>query len=223
MEALVHFLIAEVRVMERGSDSGKREVKEQIPSDKVKDAPALARELRWRLRLVINGTSDDETEVKKRGKLLPSSGATNLKRKRSNDTVAVDIRDLKPEYKNFVPKTWQGCQKQAGQVERWNSHAVEPQETDSQWAERWMDWEADRGGDDSDEVHIERKSEVIVKVRRTPTGIERQRVERLNEIWDWHGMLVERQDQVPGAANGADPDEVMEDRQTMEVTSASTA
>ena len=46
--------------MERGNDHAKREAREQVPNDRVKDAPALARELRWRVRLARGESSDDE-------------------------------------------------------------------------------------------------------------------------------------------------------------------
>ena len=46
IEALADFLVSEARTMERGSDSAKRQAKEDVPGDRIKDAPALARELR---------------------------------------------------------------------------------------------------------------------------------------------------------------------------------
>src|ERR1700730_14607994 len=49
IEVLADFLVSEVRTMERGLESVRRDVRDQVPNDKVKDAPAVARELRWRV------------------------------------------------------------------------------------------------------------------------------------------------------------------------------
>ena len=65
VEVLAEFLVAEARVMEKGTDHAKREAKEQVPGDRVKDAPAMARELRWRVRLAGGYESDDDARVRK--------------------------------------------------------------------------------------------------------------------------------------------------------------
>ena len=61
IESLAQFLVNEARLMERPVDSSsKREAKDMVPADKVKDPCALARELRWRVRLAAGAGSGDE-------------------------------------------------------------------------------------------------------------------------------------------------------------------
>ena len=63
IEALSEFLVSEARAMERSPESVKRDIRDQVPGDKVKDAPALARELRWRVRLAEGYTRDRKSVV----------------------------------------------------------------------------------------------------------------------------------------------------------------
>lgn len=49
----------------------------------------------------------------------------------------------------------------------------------------WLDWNKELLGSAEDGVAVNRKRHVVVKVRRTAKGLERHRVERVIEEWDW--------------------------------------
>ena len=86
--ALADFLVSEARLIERGSDPLRKEAKEQVPGDKIKDPAALARELRWRVRLAAGLASDTESANKSKAS-TPINGkehhTTPAKRKRGNE------------------------------------------------------------------------------------------------------------------------------------------
>ncbi|KAF7295182.1 Jumonji superfamily protein [Mycena indigotica] len=168
--ALAEFLVSEVRILERGTEQAKKEVREQIPSDRVKDAATVARELRWRVRLAAGNTSDDESNTVK-----PSG--SGVKRKRGEEEEHV-------KFKNFRPRRWDNMVEQTAEEEPKVLHAPKPTEQDSGWKERWIDW-ANEEGEDGDEVRLKRRTDKIVRVRLTNDGLERQRIERVVESWAW--------------------------------------
>ncbi|KAH8110283.1 Clavaminate synthase-like protein [Phellopilus nigrolimitatus] len=230
--ALARFLVSEARIME-SVDEGKsnkhngsvsatrrREAKDSVPGDRVKDAPSLARELRWRVRVATHGSSDAEDEYE------DAHGRTVVKRKRGASSVAAgkDAEDAEAEvrFRNFVPKKWDAYQVRAvaqGRVRRRVPAGCRPpfekkeedQDAGAEWTGHWMEWNEDRGSDskengdaktkmdvDTDppkdeeavkkggnEAEVERKHEVMLRVRRTARGLERQRVERTIELWEW--------------------------------------
>ncbi|KAI0086684.1 Clavaminate synthase-like protein [Irpex rosettiformis] len=191
VEALAEFLVGEVRTMERGSESAKREAKDQVPSDCVKDAPSLARELRWRVRLTNGYASDDDSKHRRKGNVAaPSSAAhhsaVTKKRKRGEADTEVDPDGSYTPFLHFKPRSWDAM---AAYPTEKDSRAVKsrrPIFEQAEWAKELLDWKD--GGEDAEdapEAAIERRRDVIVKVRRTEKGIERQRVERVLEEWSW--------------------------------------
>jgi len=50
------------RTIEKGTEAAKREAKEQVPFDKIKDPASMARELRWRVRAAAGVDSGVELE-----------------------------------------------------------------------------------------------------------------------------------------------------------------
>ena len=68
VEVLAEFLVSEARTMERGTDQTKKEAKDQVPGDRIKDAGAMARELRWRVRLAGGYESDDDSRLRRKPK-----------------------------------------------------------------------------------------------------------------------------------------------------------
>jgi F-box/leucine-rich repeat protein 10/11 len=165
--------------MERGTDQAKKEAKEQVPSDRVKDAAALARELRWRVRLAAGYESDDEGLVRNVAPVI--NGVTANKRKRSQ---ADSGDDRLAKFKNFKPRIWETVSEVVAENDR---RVVKTSKPDGDlWKDRWVDWEDNvPEGLDTDEADVSRKRDVIIKVRRTATGVERQRVERVVEEWRW--------------------------------------
>lgn len=172
--------------MERGSDSAKRQAKEEVPGDRIKDAPALARELRWRVRHAAGYSSDDDARGSRHSKSRatpsgePATNGSN-KRKRSVADTGEDSTEL---FRNFKPRGWDRVEERATQRESRVVKARRPRE-ESQVAE-WVRESGDAvGGDDGEAAHVERRRDVVVKVRRTAKGIERQTAERVLEEWTW--------------------------------------
>ncbi|KAJ7070349.1 jumonji superfamily protein [Mycena belliarum] len=171
--ALADFLVSEVRILERGSDQAKKEVKEQIPADRVKDPAAVARELRWRVRLAAGNASDDE------GSAVKTNG-TGVKRKRALED------DHRPRFKNFRPRQWDNTVENAEVGASRVVKAHRPAEDDGTWKERWVEWTDGVADQDGAEAEVKSRTETLVRVRRTGDGLERQRVERVIESWVWH-------------------------------------
>ncbi|TFK25004.1 JmjC domain-containing histone demethylation protein 1 [Coprinopsis marcescibilis] len=169
---LANFLVSEVRILERGSEQAKKEVKEQIPVDRVKDAPALARELRWRARLALGNTSADEQD---------GAAANGAKRKRETASGGGPFR-------NFKPKVWDDVAEdsEVGESKQLKCTWPKPSSGDG-WTSAWLSSTEPEGGEgeDDNKMAVNYHKERCVKVRRTQTGIERHRIERIVEHWEW--------------------------------------
>ncbi|OCH95214.1 Clavaminate synthase-like protein, partial [Obba rivulosa] len=193
IEALGDFLVSEARTMERGTDSAKREAKEQVPSDRVKDAPALARELRWRVRLAAGYPSDDEGRSSRKTKATghEPAGVTNgvgHKRKRLDADVAEHAEGEPGPFRNFKRRAWESVSEKPTERESRAAKAQRPDVQAEGWREAWMDWRDDAVGvEGGEDVVVDRRRDVVIKVRRTAKGLERQRVERVLEDWVWSG------------------------------------
>ncbi|KAF8163101.1 jumonji superfamily protein [Crassisporium funariophilum] len=175
--ALAEFLVSEARVLESGSEQAKKEVKEQVPTDRVKDAPAVARELRWRTKLALGYSSDDEGSGGPRKSKKSSSPPVGSKRKRMEDQNDI------PHFRNFKPKPWDAVVITKDETDKHSSQGPRPREED-EWTSHWI---TDSGVKlaEGEEANVESRREVVVKVRRTMKGLERQRIERTIEEWTW--------------------------------------
>lgn len=217
LEALARFLVSEARLIENGdhraggskSSDGvtparRRETKEAVPGDRVKDAPALARELRWRVRLAAHGSSDAEDDS------AESSTRAGAKRRRKEAAeVNGENGHISPiRLRNFEPKRWDALEAHSTEQERTRRRTlngcIRPPvssvgaETDGEgkWAQSWLKFDDLDGGkeDTGMDVDVEnsqpeivKKREEMVRVRRTERGLERQRVVRTVELWEWDG------------------------------------
>lgn len=177
--------------MEKDADSAKREAKDQVPGDRVKDAPATARELRWRVRMASGYSSDDDVKSRRRtlnGHTHGSSASINgshRKRKRTEEEPEVEIAH--PTFLNFKPRTWDVIKSQPTVSDTRTVKARRPDES-AGWGEAWSQWkdvDGEAPDDGSGEASVQRKRDVVVKVRRTAKGLERQKVERILEDWTW--------------------------------------
>ncbi|KAG2360732.1 Clavaminate synthase-like protein [Suillus spraguei] len=176
LEALACFLVSESQAMERGTEAAKREAKENVPSDRVKDASAMARELRWRVRLAAGATSDDEDL----GRLVKKNMVNGHKRKRSPTSAAVGV-----QFRNFQPKGWDVVNELPRESDK-RVVNVRPPKTSNMWEREWTEWDKEFGGQESEErATVEKTRDVIIKVRKTENGVERQRIERVIEKWVW--------------------------------------
>ncbi|KAM6500801.1 jumonji superfamily protein [Amanita muscaria] len=173
--ALAEFLVSEARLLENGSEHSKKEAKDQIPNDRIKDAPAMARELHWRTRLVVYGSASDEEGEKIFGE------AVNRKRKRAGESQEPD--DKLP-FKNFRPKKWDNSTEEVLGKESRLIRISKPE--DEKWKEKWSGW-TDLVDEEGDEqfAQVTHSRDVIVRVRKTARGIERQRIERIVEELVW--------------------------------------
>lgn len=128
-DALANFLVKEARIIERSStaESVRKDSKEQVPAS-VKDAGALAREFRWRVRLAAGGDSGDELESPfshphRNGNGSGASGSVNGKRSSVTPAAALNGKTKKggaaagasgaaaaprfePRFKGFIPRSW---------------------------------------------------------------------------------------------------------------------
>lgn len=199
LEALANYLMSEARTTERGSDQAKKVAKEHVPGDRIKDPAALAREFRWRVRLACGYASDEEGHARRKAKPVPSSsvepvvnGASNgsgSKRKREDAATESVSGQAQPLFKNFKPKKWDIDEEAADPPEVLTAHGRKPDDNNT-WSEQWREWNGERG-DGSSEAKVRRRREVLVRVRRTGKGLERQRIERVVEEWSWAEEVVE--------------------------------
>ncbi|KAH9955595.1 jumonji protein [Russula dissimulans] len=183
-EVLADYLVSEVRTMERGPESVRRDIRDQVPNDKVKDAPALARELRWRVRLAQGYTSDGDHPGRARAR-EPVTKDNGRKRKRDPEFSPTTRGDS--GFRNFQPKIWDAL---AEEQEEGVRHLTVQQAQDiGSLVEDWTDRKEEPTGSqmvvNGEKVEVGRRRQVVVKTRRTVHGFERQRVERVVETWSW--------------------------------------
>jgi len=172
--ALAEFLVSEARTIESGTEAAKKEAREQIPADRVKDAPAWARELRWRVKQAMGYNSDDEgSGSKSKG----SAALAGAKRRRMDD------QEDAPQFRNFRPKSWDSITTAAAEDSQRVMKALKPVEDDAEWMKPFIldDMKLDEG----EEATVSSRKEVVIKVRRTAQGLERQRIDRTVEEWRW--------------------------------------
>lgn len=173
--ALADFLVSEARTLEGGGEAAKKEAKDQIPSERIKDAPAMARELRWRLRLAAGNLSDDEG-------LRPRKWTNGNKRKRVL-SASPALHDQVEPFKNFKPKVWDSVIEKSTRDEPRVERAPHPGNVEN-WVEQWIN-SAHNADDQSENAEVKSRRDVVVKIRRTANGVERQQIERLIEEWTW--------------------------------------
>ncbi|TFK42857.1 jumonji superfamily protein [Crucibulum laeve] len=183
--ALAEFLVSEARILERGSDQAKKEAKDQIPADRIKDAPAMARELRWRVKLASGYQSEEESQVRTRKSKdrSPADTTSNGFKRRRVDSG--DFGADSGRFRNFKPKAWDGLSTTTESESTRKTTAPRPGGEDDGWVQGWLDINGYTESMVEDEAKVESVREVTVKVRRSGKGVERQRIERVVENWTW--------------------------------------
>lgn len=176
--------MSEVRNIERGTDQAKRESREQVPVERVKDAAATARELRWRVRTAAGYCSDDdESGAHKAATNGHALNGVGSKRKRMD---CENADGEKSQFKNFKPRAWESVMEEAAKSDTRAQKVRRPENGDN-WKEQWMNWRDELVGEDGEwAADVNRRRDVVIKVRRTVNGVERQRVERVLEEWVWN-------------------------------------
>ena len=232
LAALADFLVAEARSIEarpgaqgtaNQTEAARKESKDAVPIEKVKDAPALARELRWRVRNARGIGSGDEGS--KRGRSTPKEAHGNsngVKRKREGTDVGEpgESDNGRQVFRNWRRKGWEREEflpkKSTTCVEHRRRPAAETSETDlGKWLQDPTEADDEMEPDErqpDDEAVVKVTTEVVIKVRRLRSddpkeeGLERQRVERKVEVFKWpeksHNIVeVAENDQMPLAVD----------------------
>jgi F-box/leucine-rich repeat protein 10/11 len=230
LAALADFLVAESRIIEARpgpgapTEAARKESKDAVPVDKVKDAPALARELRWRVRNARDLTSGDEG-TSKRAKSGGSASSTNgVKRKRESADVGEqwETENGRQIFRHWQRKRWEKEESLPKKSETKIHRRKRPALTNGEGGELqpWLkdavdlDDEMDLDPEGAhDEAVVETTTEVIVKVRRVQQDpskevLERQRVERRVEVYKWSdvGQSVSS-DQKPLDTDAVNPED----------------
>ena len=156
IEALAEFLVAETRTMERGTEAARRQAKEEIPGDRVKDAPALARELRWRVRHAAGYASDDEGRGQKRSRGSSANGdsvvnGASHKRKRAAADSGEDGVEL---FRNFKPPGWDRVEEQPTETEHVSVRGRRPDSGSDTWIAGLLSGKDVEEGEEIGRAHV---------------------------------------------------------------------
>ncbi|KLO12732.1 Clavaminate synthase-like protein [Schizopora paradoxa] len=202
MRALANFLVGEARIIERpagrgaGAEAAKKEAKEQVPGEKVRDAPALARELRWRVNVALNGESGDEGASGSHGPNGTNLKGKGVKRKLSETPDAEGFsQTMSVRFKNFKPKVWdaQETSSKEESLVMQSSHRP-PGGDDAEWTKQWLGGSTALKDENDDSMAVDdekskakvrKVKSVLSRVRRTPAGLEKQHIVREVEHWEW--------------------------------------
>ncbi|KAF8526841.1 jumonji protein [Hysterangium stoloniferum] len=208
---LADFLVAESRIIEARhgpgtpTEAARKDSKDAVPVDKVKDASALARELRWRVRNARGLTSGDEgtsKPAKRGGSVVVGTSSTNgIKRKRESVDVGEpeESENGRQIFRHWQRKKWEREESLPKKSETKVRRRRRPTATNGEGEELqpWLkdaidlDDEMDQSPEHAhDEAVVETTTEIIVKVRRVQQDtsgevLERQRVERRVEVYKW--------------------------------------
>ncbi|KAF9472602.1 JmjC domain-containing histone demethylation protein 1 [Pholiota conissans] len=176
---LSEFLVAEARILEKGTEQAKKEAKEQIPSDRVKDAPAMARELRWRTKQALGYSSDDEGAGGSKMQKHLTNPPASFKRRRVED------EDETSHFRHFKPKAWDAIVTNKEEEQILSAKMPNAERKDEEdWTSDWVAGPEPTIEGDAVDGKVKRRREVMMKVRRTASGkVERQRIERTVEEW----------------------------------------
>ncbi|KAJ3526806.1 hypothetical protein NM688_g8215 [Phlebia brevispora] len=181
IEVLADFLVSEARTMEKGSDHAKKEAKDHLPGDRVKDAPAMARELRWRVRLASGYDSDEDTRARRKAKIGAHENGLSKKRKRVEEGEEEDSSRI---FLHFKPRSWDMITVDPVEKGKKTVKVAKVDISSNDGLADWSAWDVPESADGEDAT-VESRKDVIVKVRRTAHGLERQRVQRTLEQWTW--------------------------------------
>lgn len=195
IEAVACFLVSQAREIERGSEAARREAKEQVPADRVKDPSAIARELRWRVRAALGVESDGEDagttpRASSSSSLASEAPSRGVKRRRPAEDGGAHLHhhhhavpDAQP-FRNFQPKPWECVERKSEQRTERTVHRVRPGDGELLEKAGWLAAEVEAAGAGA-VATVSARHVVTTKVRRTGRGLERQRVESVLEKWDW--------------------------------------
>ncbi|KIY51157.1 Clavaminate synthase-like protein [Fistulina hepatica ATCC 64428] len=200
LEALADLLVSQVRVLEKAGrneqdervDKAAKEVKEAIPSDRIKDPAGLARELRWRVKFARGESSDDEAGQGRMASTPLRADTFSRKRRRTDHDIGPSTGQSvsSVQFRNFKPKVWDEIAQQENSTHFTTRPCGKPMPGEDDWIAAWMKWDGDeeRMSVEDDKgtlglASVQVRRHVATKVRRTAEGLERQRVDRIHEQW----------------------------------------
>lgn len=212
MDALATFLTRESHIMERktSTEAARKDAKEQVPST-IKDPVALARELRWRVRLAAGRDSGDELESpfhkangNGNGASSSANGSKRGSAKRKRGAAADERGDPAgpgPRFKGFIPRNWDTMSvrkiEEGVVADAVDVPALPTADDGLEWfdslerrdadADTAMD--GDGGASSQHRAKRTRTTDEVVKLRRTlgkggeVVTIERETIRRVYENW----------------------------------------
>jgi len=101
---------------------------------------------------------------------------------KSRGTATLADQDDTPQFRNFRPKSWDAAITAAAEDSHRTMKAPKPTEDDTEWTKAFT---SDDMKEEGEEGTVSSRREVVIKVRRTAQGLERQRIERIIEEWRW--------------------------------------
>lgn len=153
----------------------------------------MARELRWRANLASgHGSDDEDARPKQRANGNGNGNGTGTgvnghKRKRAvSESPSHDERPLR--FKNFKPRQWDSVKEEKGQDEKRVVHSRRPDTSvkTEEWKGAWEEWaEEVKDAEGEAAAEVSSRRDVVVKLRRTEKGLQRERSERVVEEWVW--------------------------------------
>jgi len=187
MLSLCNFLVSEVRSLEK-KGSTNRESREAIPGEKIKDAPALARELRWRLRVALGVDSGDEARPRPKTTTV-TNGINKRKRPSPDHEEAIGPAELE-KFRHFKPRAWDAERRFP------TSHEVLERQIGKEASEGfWLEW----ADNDSDSTPLEDgvtakaqcTTDTLVRLHKFDRDgvryVERHKSIQVREVWELPG------------------------------------
>jgi F-box/leucine-rich repeat protein 10/11 len=85
-------------------------------------------------------------------------------------------------FRNFKPRVWDRIEERVEDAVAESRTGVRPG-GDEGWSDVWVGTDEETEG--GEEAQVGKQRTVVVKVRRSGHGVERQRIERVVEKWTW--------------------------------------
>ncbi|KEP53580.1 JmjC domain histone demethylation protein [Rhizoctonia solani 123E] len=202
LASLTTFLVSEARAIERGGKDKEKEVKDQVPGDRVREPGSLARELRWRVRNARGLDSDGEGSGSSAPAPATNGVGTGTKRKRTEEPAPKSEEEKSESpvvFRNFIPRKWTEVRRDSAVT----TCFVDPSSIHEEEAMDKLVQEGTAGA-----AELQTKVDTIVKTRRFKdkdhdgkTVVERQTITRTLDIYTWDENVTKDVDVPMESAN----------------------
>jgi F-box/leucine-rich repeat protein 10/11 len=89
------------------------------------------------------------------------------------------------QFRNFQPQGWDVVNELPRESDE-RVVNIRPPKISDMWEREWTEWNKKFEGQEYEEqANVETTRDVMIKVRKTENGVERQRIERVMEKWVW--------------------------------------